>query len=249
MVGNVRVEVTGRAHVPLVALAIGISISGSSFGVYGTFDRRCAMQFRRARRLLSASTTYHGDSEVSVCTNISSLAREYSIHFVREYRSVAESFHRRIGSSMRFSKRRSCSSSLTENQYLMRMSPSSMRRRSKIGHWRRNRWYSCGVQKPRTRSTPARLYQLRSKRAISPAAGSSSMYRWKYHWVCCRSVGLGSATTRVVRGFMCSVIRLMTPPLPAASLPSNTTTMRAPVAPTHSSIFTSSSCNRSSSAS
>ncbi len=92
------------------------------------------MQFSRARRLLSASTTYQGDPWMSVCTNISSLAREYSIHFVREYRSVAESFHRRIGSSMRFSNRRSCSSSLTENQYLMRMIPSSTRRRSKIGH-------------------------------------------------------------------------------------------------------------------
>ncbi len=28
------------------------------------------------------------------------------------------------------------------------------------------------------------LYQLRSKRTISPAAGRCSTYRWKYHWVC-----------------------------------------------------------------
>ncbi len=28
---------------------------------------------------------------------------------------------------------------------------------------------------------PARLYQLRSNNTISPAAGSCSTYRWKYH--------------------------------------------------------------------
>ncbi len=70
---------------------------------------------------------------MSVWTNISSFAREYSTHLVREYRSVSESFHRRMGSSIRASNRRSCSSSLTENQYLIRMMPSSTSSRSKIG--------------------------------------------------------------------------------------------------------------------
>ena len=97
------------------------------------------MQFNRARFLSSASTTYQEASGISVCTNISSFAREYSTHFVREYRSVSESFHRRIGSSIRAVNRRSCSSSLTENQYLMRMMPSSTSSRSKIGHCCRNR--------------------------------------------------------------------------------------------------------------
>ena len=41
--------------------------------------------------------------------------------------------------------------------------PSSTSIRSKIGHWCRNRWYSSAVQKPMTRSTPARLYHERSK--------------------------------------------------------------------------------------
>ena len=94
---------------------------------------------------------------------------------------------------------------------------------------------------------PARLYQLRSNSTISPAAGSCSTYRWKYHCVVCRSVGFGSATCRVMRGFMCSVIRLIAPPLPAASRPSKITTRRIPVAATHSSIFTSSSWSRESS--
>ena len=42
-------------------------------------------------------------------------------------------------------------------------------------HWWRNRWYSSAVQKPITRSTPARLYHERSNRTISPAAGNCEM--------------------------------------------------------------------------
>jgi hypothetical protein len=43
------------------------------------------------------------------------------------------------------------------------------------------------------------------------------------------------------------VIRLITPPLPAASLPSKITTTRAPSRFTQSAMATSSVCNRSSS--
>ena len=43
--------------------------------------------------------------------------------------------------------------------------------RSNSGTERKNSSYSSGVQKPITRSTPARLYQLRSNSTISPAAG------------------------------------------------------------------------------
>ena len=39
----------------------------------------------------------------------------------------------------------------------------------------RNCWYCSSVQKPMTCSTPARLYQLRSKMTISPAAGKCGM--------------------------------------------------------------------------
>ena len=72
---------------------------------------------------------------------------------------------------MRLLKRRSCSSSLTENQYLMRISPERSSIFSNSGTERRNSAYSSGVQKPITCSTPARLYQERSNNAISPAAG------------------------------------------------------------------------------
>lgn len=88
--------------------------------------------------------------------------------------SIGESFQRRIGSASRDRNRRSCSVSLTENQYLRSSMPASMSIRSKVGHWCRNCQYSSSVQKPITFSTPARLYQLRSNRTISPLAGSCS---------------------------------------------------------------------------
>src|SRR5690348_1077747 len=55
-----------------------------------------------------------------------------------------------------------------------------------------------------------------------------------------RSVGAGSATTRNTRGLTRSVIRLIVPPLPAVSRPSNTMQIFAPVAFTHSCSATSS---------
>ncbi len=130
--------------------------------------------FSRARRLSSLSTTNHGASEVSVCTSIVSLAREYASQRVIDSRSIADSFQRRSGSSSRRRKRSCCTVSLTENQYLRSRIPSSTSIRSKIGHWRRNRWYSGWVQNPMTYSTPARLYQERSNSTISPAAGRCS---------------------------------------------------------------------------
>ena len=80
-------------------------------------------------------------------------------------------FQRLVGSSIRAVNRRSCSSSLTDSQYLMRMIPERTSMRSNSGHARMNSLYSSSVQKPITRSTPARLYQLRSNRTISPADG------------------------------------------------------------------------------
>src|SRR6266704_1758770 len=69
-----------------------------------------------------------------------------------------------------------------------------------------------------TRSTPARLYQLRSNRTIC-----------------------------AILGFRNCVTRLIVLPFPAASRPSNTTTILARSARTHSCSFTSSACSRNSS--
>ena len=84
---------------------------------------------------------------------------------------MGDSFQRFVGSSRRSWKRRSCSASETLNQYLIRMIPLRTSIRSNSGQERRNSWYSSSEQKPMTRSTPARLYQLRSRSTISPAAG------------------------------------------------------------------------------
>ena len=98
-----------------------------------------------------------------------------------------------------------------------------------------------------TRSTPARLYQLRSNITISPAAGRCERYRWIYICDFSRSVGAGSATTRNTRGLTRSVIALMTPPLPAPSRPSNTTQTFRPLCTTHCCSLTSSTCSLASS--
>ena len=81
-----------------------------------------------------------------------------------------------------------------------------------------------------TCSTPARLYQLRSKITISPAAGKCGMYRCMYIWLFSRSEGAGNATTRNTRGLTRSVMARIVPPFPAPSRPSNTTTIAGPCA-------------------
>src|SRR6476660_8993213 len=105
------------------------------------------------------------------------------------------------GSWIRIRKRNCCSSSVIENQYLIRMVPERTNILSNSGTERKNSSTSSSVQKPMTRSTPARLYQLRSNRTISPPAGKCGTYLWKYHCVRSRSLGAaGSATTRQTRG-------------------------------------------------
>ena len=79
------------------------------------------------------------------------------------------------GSLMRPSRRRVCSSGLTSSQYLSRMIPESTIAFSTAGTCSRNRSVCSGVEKPMTSSTPARLYQLRSKITTSPAAGKCEM--------------------------------------------------------------------------
>ena len=59
-----------------------------------------------------------------------------------------------------------------------------------------------------------------------------------------RSVGADRATTLKTRGLTRSVIRLIVPPLPAVSRPSNTMQTLAPVAFTHSCSATSSPWRR-----
>ncbi len=133
------------------------------------------MQLRRARFLSSDRTMFQGACFVSVASSIRSRAFEYSYHFSRDGRSIGLSFHWRSGSSMRASNRLACSSLLTSSQYLRRMMPPSVMYSSNSGQTLRNALYCSFEQKPMTYSTPARLYQLRSKITTSPAAGKCCM--------------------------------------------------------------------------
>src|SRR3989339_687519 len=129
------------------------------------------MQFRRASFLSSARTTYQGACLISVYLNISSFAFEYSTQRSRDSKSMGLSFQRLVGSLIRSWKRCSCSSSETENQYFISTISERTSIRSNSGQERKNSSYCSLVQNPITCSTPARLYQLRSKRTISPPAG------------------------------------------------------------------------------
>ena len=95
-----------------------------------------------------------------------------------------------------------------------------------------------------TRSTPARLYQERSNRTISPLAGQVGDVALEVPLALLASVGAARATTRAARGLRVSVMRLMAPPLPAASRPSKITTTRRPRARMYSWSLTSSTWSR-----
>src|SRR3954454_18782016 len=120
------------------------------------------------------------------------------------------------------------------------MIPSSTIAFSTSGIALRKRSVCAGVQYPMTSSTPARLYQLRSKITTSPAEGNWEMYRWTYICELTRASGAGSAMCLKTRGLVRSVMRLIVPPFPAESTPSKTTITLAPVALIHSCIATSS---------
>jgi len=142
---------------------------------------------------------------------------------------MGESFHLFTGVSNLALNLSNCTSGDTENQYLMRMIPDLTSNLSKVGTALRKSTYSSSVQKPITFSTPALLYQLLSKRTISPPAGRWATYFWKYHWDFSLSDGVGRAATLQNLGLKCSVILLITPPFPAVSRPSKTTAILAPV--------------------
>jgi hypothetical protein len=97
--------------------------------------------------------------------------------------------------------------------------------RSSVKRAFKRRVCSSRVQKPITRSTPARLYPLRWKIVTSPAAGRCGRWRWVTIWLLSRAVGADKAMTWNTRGLTRSVIALIVPHvphLPAPSRPSKT---------------------------
>ena len=81
------------------------------------------MQFNRARFLSTASTIHQGASGMLVLSSMSSLALVYISQRRLDLTSIGLSFHCLSGSWIRMRKRNSCSSSVIENQYLIRMVP------------------------------------------------------------------------------------------------------------------------------
>jgi hypothetical protein len=101
------------------------------------------------------------------------LGQRVVVPAVSDARSIGDSFHCRTGSTCRMTKRVRCSSRETENQNFTSVMPERTSARSSSGARARNSSYSSSLQKPMTRSTPARLYQDRSNIAISPAAAGA----------------------------------------------------------------------------
>jgi len=114
----------------------------------------------RPRRLLAVGVVEHRLLGIGV-----------GVHLSSDSMSIGLSFHCRTGSTRRMMNRVRCSERVTENQNFVRCSPERTSMRSNSGASRMNSLYSVSVQKPITRSTPARLYQERSNMTISPAAG------------------------------------------------------------------------------
>jgi hypothetical protein len=113
-----------------------------------------------------------------------------------------------------------------------------------LGVWRRNSSYSASEQKPITRSTPERLYQLTVEQHDLAARRQVLDVALEVPLAALGSLGFSSATTRAPRGLRCSMKRLIVPPLPAASRPSKMITTRWPVSFTQACSFSSSTCRR-----
>src|SRR5258707_5111202 len=97
------------------------------------------MHFGGARRLSSERMICQGACFEWVALNIMSRAREYSYQRRYDSISIGLSFHCRSGSSIRASKRRSCSSIPTSSQSLIRIMPPSMMYFSICGQSERKR--------------------------------------------------------------------------------------------------------------
>jgi hypothetical protein len=113
----------------------------------------------------------HGVTRESVASSILLRASVYSWYFSTLTSSTGAIFHCLSGSWRRSSKRSFCRPWDTVNHILKRKIQLLTSDCSKAGACRRNRACSCGLQKPITFSTPARLYHDLSNIVISPADG------------------------------------------------------------------------------
>ena len=217
------------------ALSSGKTILGIFIYSYGITDKRWWIQSRKACLGIFESTIDHGQSSVLVYWNMISFALVKSFHLSRCWmsRDPPTVFHLSRGFRILSFVLLICSSSDTDIQYFMSIIPDCISNFSKTGQDLKNCMYSFSVQNPSTLSTPARLYQDRSNRTISPDVGKCSTNLWKYHCVCCSFVGFPGANTRQNRGERYFWMYLIMFAFPARSLPSKSTTIFAPVVWAH----------------
>ena len=200
------------------------------------------MQLSRARALLSAGTIHQGASSRSRASSNCVLgARVARTQCARDLRSIGLNFHRFVGSLIRFWKRSSCSSSLTENQYFRRTIPERMSMRSNSGQDLMNSTYFLLGAKPHDALdagpvVPASVEQddLASGRQVRRIALKVPLRLLPLS----RRAERHDPASAWVQGLR--VIRLMTPPFPAASRPSNRTTTLRPFSLTYPCSFPSS---------
>ena len=204
----------------------------------------------RARRLSSASTTHQGESLVSVYANISSLAWEYSTQRMRLSRSIGLSFHR---------LERVLEARLEPLLLLLVADAEPVLEQDDAAADEHALELRAGAEELPHLVLAAEPHDALDAGAVVPGAveeddlaGRRQVLRRSAGSTtpCARArSGVARATMRTTRGLRCSVMRLMVPPLPAASRPSKITATRSPACLIHSCSLTSSICSFSSSAS
>jgi hypothetical protein len=131
----------------------------------------------------------------------------------------------------------------SESKYWFRRYESIFPKPGNIAFFDRS-WYSRALIEPTmVGSINALEYQDRSKKAMLPGLGKIDSYRLN-QYLDSDSVGTPSAWIEKCAGIRFSVKRLMVEPLPAASLPSKTTTRESFWWTNHCWIFNSSTCSR-----
>jgi len=92
VVGDDARVVEYRRHVVALVGALGISITSRSIPSWSIWPNSCRMTFRRALRLMSASTTDHGACSILVAASTASRALESSSQVSQEATSIGLSF-------------------------------------------------------------------------------------------------------------------------------------------------------------
>ena len=171
-----RAIVFSSSYAPLFDRFGSLTFLRGTF-LYGMSDRMCSIVFRRAVLLVVGSHEVpRRDSRVGLRQHLIARARVVVPAGARRqiHRAELPLPHRVVDARLEAPLLLVVADLEPE---LDQMTPPSTRNFSICGQSSRNRSCSFFEQKPMTGSTPARLYQLRSKITTSPAAGKCCRYR------------------------------------------------------------------------